>query len=57
MRCLVVEDSPAGVTAGRAANMFVLAVPDVRMDRAKFHHAHQIVSSLEYFDYDEWGLP
>jgi sugar-phosphatase len=30
-RCAVLEDSLAGATAGRAAGMFVVAVPDVRV--------------------------
>jgi pseudouridine-5'-monophosphatase len=44
--CVVVEDSPAGVAAGRAAGMQVVAVPDPAMDRARFADAHLVVGSL-----------
>jgi mannitol-1-/sugar-/sorbitol-6-/2-deoxyglucose-6-phosphatase len=47
-RCLVIEDSSAGVIAARAANMSVLAVP-TREDRAEveFLLADLVLDSLE----------
>ena len=44
--CVVVEDSPAGVAAGRAAGMRVIAVPDRAMETARFAEADRIVGSL-----------
>jgi len=44
--CVVVEDSPAGVAAGRAAGMQVVAVPDPAMDRTRFAEADLVVDSL-----------
>lgn len=43
---LVVEDSPAGVTAGQAAGAQTLAVPHPGMDRNKLSHADVITDSL-----------
>src|SRR5262245_23836130 len=53
-RCLVFEDSPAGVAAARAAGMGVVAVPDPNMDRAAYRDADAVLSSLAAFDPDEW---
>ena len=44
-RCLVVEDSPAGVSAARAAGMSVVAIPDAALDDARFAEADLIVRS------------
>ena len=44
-RCLVVEDSPAGVLAARAAGMSVVAIPDPALSDDRFGHAHLIVRS------------
>jgi pseudouridine-5'-monophosphatase len=46
--CVVVEDSPAGVAAARAAGMQVVAVPDPAMDRARFADADLVVDSLTH---------
>lgn len=43
--CLVVEDSPAGVSAARAAGMTVVAIPDSALPDARFGEAHLIVRS------------
>jgi len=53
-RCLVLEDSAAGVVAGKAASMFVVAVP-TRVDRVQraFAIADLVLDSLEELD-DEW---
>jgi pseudouridine 5'-phosphatase len=55
-QCLVFEDAPAGVEAARAANMFVVAVPDPHMDDAAYPNAHQIIRDLNDFDFASWGL-
>ena len=45
--CLVVEDSPAGVQAARAAEMQVLAVPYPGLDPEELGDADLLVTSLE----------
>jgi len=44
-RCLVIEDSPAGVLAARAAGMSVIAIPDPALASERFADAHLIVRS------------
>jgi beta-phosphoglucomutase-like phosphatase (HAD superfamily) len=56
-RCLVFEDSPAGVEAARAAGMYAIAVPDPCMESSAYPGAHQILRSLEEFRPREWDLP
>jgi len=55
-RCLVFEDSPAGISAARAAGMYAIAVPDPHMDDAAYGNAHRILRSLNEFDPTEWGF-
>ena len=55
-RCLVFEDSPAGIAAARAAGMYAVAVPDPRMDHGAYRDAHEILCSLEDFDPSRWGF-
>jgi pseudouridine-5'-monophosphatase len=55
--CLVIEDSPAGIEAARAAGMFAVAVPDPHMDDSVYSGAHQIVRSLNELDPARWGFP
>ncbi|XP_020806857.1 probable pseudouridine-5'-phosphatase [Drosophila serrata] len=55
--CLVFEDSPNGVTAGMSAGMQVVMVPDPRMPQEKCSHATQVLSSLEKFKPEIFGLP
>jgi beta-phosphoglucomutase family hydrolase len=43
--CVVVEDAPSGITAGRAAHMKVLAVTTSR-PAAELREAHRVVESL-----------
>lgn len=55
-RCLVFEDAPAGVEAGKAAGMTVIAVPSVfEPENAGIQAADRVLSSLaEFFpDRDE----
>jgi pseudouridine-5'-monophosphatase len=44
-RCLVLEDSPAGVSAGRAAGMTVIAIPDPALPDDRFPEADLLVRS------------
>eukprot|EP00090_Calanus_glacialis_P003431 TRINITY_DN12544_c0_g1_i1.p1 TRINITY_DN12544_c0_g1~~TRINITY_DN12544_c0_g1_i1.p1 ORF type:complete len:468 (-),score=148.35 TRINITY_DN12544_c0_g1_i1:66-1388(-) len=55
--CLVVEDAPLGVAAGKAAGMQVLMVPDLRMDEANRKEATLALNSLDEFDPRDFGLP
>lgn len=55
--CLVIEDSPAGIEAARAAGMFAIAVPDPHMEDSAYAGAHQILRSLEAFDPVRWCFP
>ena len=45
-RCLVIEDSPAGVLAARAAGMSVVAIPDAALPGERFSDAQLIVRSF-----------
>lgn len=53
---LVFEDSPAGLEAGVAAGMRVIAVPDVNMDKAYYSDASLIIDSLLEFEPAAYGL-
>jgi len=55
-QCVVVEDAPSGVAAGRAAGMRVVAVPDPAMDRARYGAADVVVGSLLDVGRDVLGL-
>ena len=55
--CLVFEDAPAGTEAAIAAGMSVVVVPHPEMDKKHFKSASQIISSLNDFDPQSWGLP
>ena len=44
-RCLVIEDSPAGVLAARRAGMSVVALPDPALTSERFQEAQLIVRS------------
>ncbi|XP_024537122.1 bifunctional riboflavin kinase/FMN phosphatase isoform X1 [Selaginella moellendorffii] len=58
-RCLVIEDSPTGITAGKAAGMKVVAVPSLpsKASRHLYASADHIISSLLDFKPELWGLP
>ncbi|HEX5366944.1 MAG TPA: HAD-IA family hydrolase [Acidimicrobiales bacterium] len=49
-RCVVLEDSPNGVAAGRAAGMVVVAVPVPMTRTLDFGAAHRTVGSLADLD-------
>ena len=55
--CLVFEDAPAGTEAAIAAGMSVVVVPHPEMDHNHFKGASQIITSLNNFDPQSWGLP
>lgn len=55
--CLVFEDSPAGVTAGKRAGMSVVAVPAAHMDRALYSEADEVLMALSEFEPQQWQLP
>jgi pseudouridine-5'-monophosphatase len=54
--CVVVEDAPSGVAAGRAAGMRVVAVPDPAMERARYREADVVVDSLAVVTPEVLGL-
>lgn len=57
--CLVFEDAPTGVQAGVAAGMHVIMVPDSNLNKSLVEGlgAAAVLSSLEQFQPEHWGLP
>lgn len=55
--CLVFEDAPIGVSAGKAAGMTVVMVPDAKLDRALIKNADVVLGSLQDFEPQQFGLP
>ncbi|XP_020962469.1 (DL)-glycerol-3-phosphatase 2 isoform X1 [Arachis ipaensis] len=54
---LVFEDAPSGVLAAKNAGMFVVMVPDPRLDKSFHDTADLVLNSLMDFNPSEWGLP
>jgi len=54
--CLVLEDSPAGIEAAKAAGMWAIAVPAAHMERSLYQAADEIISGLPDFEGQRWGL-
>ena len=54
---LTFEDAPNGVLSARAAGMHCVMVPDERMPEEKTKEATLVLSSLEYFRPELYGLP
>mmetsp|Transcript_20908 Transcript_20908/g.57978 ORF Transcript_20908/g.57978 Transcript_20908/m.57978 type:complete len:231 (+) Transcript_20908:96-788(+) len=55
--CLVFEDAPTGVAAGKSAGMQVVMVPDSRLDPSLSRQADVVLKSLEDFAPEEFSLP
>ncbi|KAE7995576.1 hypothetical protein FH972_000356 [Carpinus fangiana] len=55
--CLVIEDSIPGVTAGKAAEMEVVAVPSIPKQSDLYTSADEVINSLLDLRPEKWGLP
>lgn len=56
-KCLVFEDSIAGMEAAIAAGMSVVVIPDSVFDKGLFGRADQVLNSMTEFNPETWGLP
>ncbi|KAI4344409.1 hypothetical protein L6164_011640 [Bauhinia variegata] len=56
-KTLVFEDAPSGVLAAKTAGMFVVMVPDPRLDKSFQESADQVLNTLLDFNPSIWGLP
>ncbi|XP_004504977.1 bifunctional riboflavin kinase/FMN phosphatase [Cicer arietinum] len=55
--CLVIEDSLPGVTAAKAAEMEVIAVPSLPKQSHLYTAADEVINSLLDLQLEKWGLP
>ena len=57
--CVVLEDTPLGVKAAKAAGAFAIAIPSIHDDFAAYEDAgaDQTIRSLYDLDLSLWGLP
>ena len=56
-KCLVFEDSVAGMQAAIAAGMSVVAIPDPVFEKDLFKDADLVLNSMTEFEPQQWGLP
>ncbi|KAL1829744.1 hypothetical protein DCAR_0209113 [Daucus carota subsp. sativus] len=56
-KCLVIEDSPTGVMAAKAARMKVVAVPSLQKQSHLYTAADEVFNSLLDLQPEKWGLP
>lgn len=56
-KCLVIEDSPTGVMAGKAAGMEVVAIPSLPKQSHLYTSADEVINSLLDLRPEKWGLP
>jgi riboflavin kinase / FMN hydrolase len=57
LNILVDGHARAGVTAGKAAGMEVIAVPSIPKQADKFNSASEVLQSLLDYRPEKWGLP
>jgi beta-phosphoglucomutase-like phosphatase (HAD superfamily) len=55
--CIVFEDAPAGVAAGKAANMRCVALKNEFTDADAYENADVLLNSMEEFKPEQFGLP
>ncbi|MEL6930895.1 MAG: HAD-IA family hydrolase [Cyanobacteria bacterium J06600_6] len=56
-KCLVFEDSIAGMKAAIAAGMSVVVIPDAVFDHQLFKDADLVLNSMTEFEPQNWNLP
>ncbi|MGB5710981.1 MAG: HAD-IA family hydrolase [Waterburya sp.] len=56
-KCLVFEDSLAGMKSAISAGMSVVVIPDPIFNRELFKDANQVLGSMWEFNPQDWNLP